>query len=477
MCPAAGARPSSWQSAPAERVRQVAALLLAEFGGLTVNTVGPLTDLLLTEDDLLQNRALQCITSRSGGPSNSVTRIGATGVEQLARFAMEHSWDLPGAALAVTWFNETLLHDDPRALSSWCDEAELTADRGSAAARIVKSVEWATETSWSVLLDRLRDGGPDIRFAILRSFSVMLYRSSTDTGEWTAEDSHLRMDAARWARTRALLRTLDPEPLRGYRWLPAQMEDIVDAAEDALEATGGVLDNLSGSRASTALWQRAGTDFGTIVSTGDETGLRTVFYQVGQSNIVQLDNNTRAVQALRARDMKPSRWDWPWTGLLTSWAADLLTTSPQDAPWAWERCSVLEVLAASAEMNPDTFRRRADVESLDRLLTHAALYHNAFPGRAAVGRMLAVRRHGSPRILDALQHMLHDTAPTVRQAALDAIPRLRSVDRSLVDNLAEAVQDPKSERTVHFSFVDVAIPQLPELDDVFIDALRKIYRL
>jgi hypothetical protein len=150
------------------------------------------------------------------------------------------------------------------------------------------------------------------------------------------------------------------------------------------------------------------------------------------------------------------------------------------------------------------------------LLAEAAVHHNTFPGRGAAIRMLGVLRRGSPAVLDALLHALLDV-PGNRQAALDAIASLRDVDSALIerlettllgpsasaawaaaqllavfgqdarvppsvrariiDSLARAIRDPRSRRTVHFSFVDSAIPDMPKLDDVCVDALHRIYRL
>jgi hypothetical protein len=100
-----------------------------------------------------------------------------------------------------------------------------------------------------------------------------------------------------------------------------------------------------------------------------------------------------------------------------------------------------------------------------------------------------------------LKHLLHDTAPDVQHAAVDAIPKLRNVDGAVVDlllaavngpstsmawaaaqllgtidqnpstpipirrriisTLTDAVYDPRSNRTVQFTYTDVSIPDLP----------------
>ena len=59
----------------------------------------------------------------------------------------------------------------------------------------------------------------------------------------------------------------------------------------------------------------------------------------------------------------------------------------------------------------------------------------------------------------------------------ECVPEPKIVRGEIVSRLAAAIRDPQSQRTVHFAFADTAMPDMRELDDVFTETLRRVYRL
>jgi hypothetical protein len=365
------------------------------------------------------------------------------------------------------------------------------------------------------LLAGIRHRSPGVRAHLLRSCACILNRSRGNDGEWSEYAVPFRIGATRWRQLWDVLRATDPEPLRAWPVLFADPEAILAAAATALAFTGGNLDQGSSERASLALAAEAESSIGEILAAGGESAVLDGLTRFGQSQLAHINAPDRALRALDRLREEPEVSEWPWTGLLADWATDLLAQSVRDEDLCWERCTVIEVLAAIAERNPDTFRRYANTETLTRLLAAGARLQNGWPGRRGAAQLLGILRHGSAEVLNALEEAMRDV-PQVREAALYAIPRLRNVDHAVVDGLiaalsghsainawaaaqlltiigqntatppgrrqaiisalAVAVRGADSRRPVHFAFTEAAIPQMPELDDVFTEAIQRIYR-
>jgi hypothetical protein len=504
----------SWLRHPESDGANMAALLLAESRGLTPPLAAALTGQLLSDDDLCGFRARAVLGFGGNTLSTSVSRIGRRTVEHLTQFAHDRSLDFPAAAVAVNWFLEGVVHDDPEAIAAWC-AAEEAPGVNSPKARILGWIAAVTDPAWLALLDGIRHRSPGVRAHLLRSCACMLNRSRGYEGEWSEYAVPFRIGASRWRQLWDVLRATDPEPLRACPVLFADPEAILAAAATALALTGGNLDQGSSDRASLALAAEAGSSVGEILAAGGESAVLDGLARFGQSQLAQINAPDRALRALDRLREDPQVSEWPWTGLLADWATDLLAQSVRDEDLCWERCTVIEVLAAIAERNPDTFRRYADTETLTRLLAAATRLHNGWPGRRGAAQLLGILRHGSAEVLNALEEAMRDV-PQVREAALYAIPRLRNVDHAVVDGLiaalsghsainawaaaqlltiigqntatpsgrrqaiisalALAVRGADSRRPVHFAFTEAAIPQMPELDDVFTEAIQRIYR-
>jgi hypothetical protein len=506
----------AWLGHPAPRVRQAAGLLLAERDGMNVDTADAIIELLLTDDDLLRARARRCVSPGPRMAQTSVTTTGPRAVTRLALFAKEHRASAPGTTLVFRWHLERLLHDNPEALSAWCDAVERDG-RDAAEVTIVDGLRWMTTPVWNLMLDRLRDGSPALQAAILRAVASLVQECADSDGDFDADKGKLRIDAARWQQLREVLGVIGQGPLPAGRLLPVTIDDVIETVDRVLDVTGGDLDEASGLRASRALRKAVETSFGEILSAGTEAEVRQGLCRLGRSRIVEPHSAEQAVIAVRARRERADADGRPWTGLLTEWARYLLSRPVRDDADLMERDLVLQALAAAAQVEPESFRERADQKALSRSLAEIGLHHDSYPGRAAAARLLGVLRYGSPVVFRTLQQMLHDTAVDVRKAAHQAILQLRSVDLGLIDDLGRAllgesatvawaaaqllgeigenirtpkpardaiiaaltaaVEHPGSRRAVHFAFADAALPDMPELDDVCTETLRRVYRL
>ena len=506
----------TWLDHPVPGLRQVAGLLLAERDGTTVDSAPSIIELLLAEDDLLRARARKCVIPGPGVVQMSVTTTGPQVVTQLALFADKHRASAPGTALVFRWHLERMLHDDPEAVSAWCDAVDLVGPHAPEAT-IIAGIRWISTPVWKLLLDRLRSGSPALQASILRALSNLVQECADDDGDFSTVRGILRINSTRWAQVYEVVGAIDPESLLAVRLLPTVIDDVFETVDKVLEATGGALDKASGLRASQELRRTFETSFGAILAASTEDEVRQGLHRLGRSTITEPYGAEAAIVAVRDRRTRPDADGRPWTGLLTEWARHLLSRRVRDGADLMERDVVLQALAAAAAVEPESFRDRADQKILSRSLAEVGLQHDSWPGRAAAARLLGLLRYGSPVVFQALQQMLGDTSVDVRKAAHQAILRLRSVDLSLISDLgaalsgqsvtvawaaaqllgeigenirtpktardaiiaalAAAVEDPRSRRAVHFAFVDTALPEMPELDDVYTETLRRVYRL
>lgn len=509
-----------WLDSPDPCVSRVAALLLAEYGGLGADLVKPIAEALLAEDDLVNARARNAFSSWRLAAHDSVTSLGRAAVESLAEFAQDQAWDRPGVVQTVKWFFAMLLHDDPAAVSAWCDAVEREGDGApeSVSAFMLGRIEWATDAVWSVIVERLRTGSPTLRQLLLHSCAVMVY-FTTSGGEFhqhPSELTRLRIDRRRWNGLWDVLRSIDPAAL-DRPLLLAEPWEIVDAAAKALSASGGIVTTETAARASLELRQHYATSFGAILAQQDAPAVRRRFHDFGDATMINRQSIPQSAEALRLHADSGPEAGWQWVELMAAWAKDLLLLArftDEDREYR-ELTSVLDATAAAAELNPDTFRSCTNPELLGGLLADAASHQNSVVVRTTAIRLLGALRHGSKPVLDTLRQSLHDV-PDVWQSSLDAIPRLAAVDDKLVrdlmpalyspsgrvawvsarlltaigrsadtkpkvreeivDALARAARDPRSRRMVHVSYSEGVLPPAPELDDVFADALRSMYQ-
>jgi transcriptional regulator with XRE-family HTH domain len=498
---------ATWTSSESPFLRQIAALLLAEYRGLDPHLIGSVIELLQSKNDLLERRAHFCVVPYGKAVAFSVRRLGRSTVEALARFQLESEWHAPGAGLSFSWFTERLLHDDLGAFLDWCREA--CEGDNAVARRIVRNLLWATDPVWDALLDALRDGPSSLQVDLLFRGAQMLHKTG---------GSSYGVDERRWDQFYEALEGIDQKRLAMASSLAVtDFSSVFNAVEDALEGAGSEANDGVGRRASTALRAHAELSATTALAM-DENECKEAFRKIGHGLFALANSPTEmAVSSLRALDSDATGSEDSRAAALAEWGTLCLAQSPCDDALYGERSVVIPAWAATAELGPETFRNHYDTEEVRQLLSRAVLHSNTFPVRAAAASLLGVLGHGSPVVLEALEQALHDTAHAVRRAAFRALANMRTVDSVTVDRLIDALsgqsvtggwtaanllsaigasiktpdpirariirglvaarENPAARRVVHFSYVDAAIPEMPRLEDIFTEALWAVYHL
>jgi hypothetical protein len=508
----------SWLAAPDPLVAGFGALLLAERYDLSPELVTPVANLLRSGEDLLRFRAGR-VVDRAGyieKPIRSLSVFGHETVERLAGEVVGRRFEEQGIASRFRLPFEHLLFDSPSSIAKWCDAIEGDTERRDVARFVLSWIHWISPPAWDVLVSRFRLGSPGLRLAILQSCAFLSYLATT--GKKKDEAPHpRRMPDERWALLWHAIQDSDLEPLSVQKLLLIGYEDILTvlgevAALHERRPGGDVVAEARG-----LLWSRFGTDFHRILSGPDPQVARQNMIRLGKSSFAlgNFDCHERIVSIIRNESSIDSNTQAARVIILTQWARHLLEESLYDTPPIYERVYVLELAAGAAELARDTFRRHADPAALEPLLARAVRFHNTWTGRAAAMRLLGFLQQGSEATLDALKAALRDIHQ-VQLAALDAAPRLRRIDSTIlpdllemlydesavaayaaaqllatlgrsektrpetrlaiIDALSAAARDPRSHRTVYFSFVDARIPDMPQLDDSFAAALRRVCR-
>ena len=507
-----------WLLHPNPVVSQIAALLLAEYRDLTPDLLEPLVDLLRSDSDVIRHRTSLKLGPTTG-PEHALSRIGAATAMRAASLATEVGDDEPAIAQRINWMLNTVLIDVPVAVASWCDAIDSGDQTSKTAAKVLDNIRYLTAPVWQLMLDRLSIGTPRLQLTLLTSIASLVYRSAEESGRWSDNRvNSLRMNAERWEEFWDTTDRIDLTKLAEPPFLILSSDAVVDAVAASLTATSGALTEQSIELADGFLRAATATTFQAILS-APEDAARQALYRLGKSSHYQ----PGAAAASVARHFEATRdgegADWPWVQLLVHWTRHLLAESVNDlepdyGPAMYLRTEVLEITAAAADLSKATFRKCADGTQVSSLLAGALRYQRSFTARRAAAQLLGLLRQGSEASLGALEAALADVS-YVNAAALAAIPRLRHVDQRVIDNLAAtlfhpssmvawsaaqllatigqdsnltsqlrghiigalaaATQDPRSRRTVHFSYAPGAIPDMPELDDTFAEALRRLY--
>lgn len=510
-----------WLAHPFRPLAATAALVLAEYRGMTAELLELITELDRSDNDSLRHRA-RLTHYRRGWPGYRTASY--TGVAAMRR-AVERADELaptePQVRQHLVWFLETIHLDLPSALHAWCDVLDR-ADGGSVPhveRTLLRSVQSVTEPVWRAVLARFRRGSAATRGALLVSICRMLHRCHFGEGQWRDDhDRHLGVDRDRWAEFWVLTRDLDPDGLAGHRFAIYGYDGVLNAVDAALTATGGVLTDEGVDLAVRYVEDNLTTSFQEILGQPEDTA-RELLRRAGEQLFARPYSVRQAVADYHGRIVEAGHERWDWVALLLRW----MQTSPPPAVPAPDTASfppylhayLLEVTAIAADLQRDSFRKHADPDVLEPLLVDTVRHALAFTSRSAAARMLGVLRRGSEVVLVTLLEALSDVVQVANDAS-DAIGQLRHIDLAVVDDLiaslrhrsalkawaaaqallvvgqmsalpdqtrqkiidalAEAILDPASHRTVYFNHVHAAIPEMPQLDDAFAAVLRKVFR-
>jgi hypothetical protein len=483
-------------------VARHAALLLAEYRGMSRETIPALVEFMRADDDLLRHRAGRVIHSGKWSYEEFPMRsslLGREGIEALWQANLELGYDDPGVAIALSWHSHCLLYDDPRAISTWATMLMDNAAGAPVAARCLSYVEALTPQVWEALLQALRTGNAAVKQAVLKAVASLQHRTT---------DKRPRLTGKQWEEFLEVIPELDTECLKSFRLLPATHQHFIDVIQTVVTAPAAEGNPDLVRRARELLWERHGTSYADILNSEPAAVARrlkdvaaSLYYST------KLGKIRAAAEAIR---------DNPeWLKLLLRWLVTALQEGVRDPddPFTPERSTLLELAAAAAQFSPATFASLADPDEFEPFLYLTIRHHNVFTGRAAAVRLLGYLRRISPRVVEALHHALRDVTQ-VQEAVMDAAPLFRRLDQTLLRRLFEGLDDPSamaayataqmltaigrsertspeqrrqilhalataighpgSRRTVHFWYVDSSVPGQPRLADTFYDCMLKV---
>jgi hypothetical protein len=496
-----------WLGHPNATIARYAALCFSEAQGISQHTAGAILDLLQDERDLWRHRAARLIhhpAINPDEPTRTVLGLGRETIEVLFQEAIRRDLDTPQVSVMIHWLNHDLIYDSAEIFEQWLRSVAAGGARAAVAQTILRGIEAMTEPVWEVFLAGLVQNQPAVQVALLTSLCRLHHK------ERKKNDQVLkRISDEQWDSFLEAIPRMSLEPLSGHRISTAGPLELVQAARQALEQREGLPDGQVVALADDLLQQLFSTSFADILRLDPEAIKREMKAVAALSLYSPTPDMQRAIREA-ATQLKE---DQDLFRFALRWLAKLLQDSVQDPRFDPKRYHLLLLMAAAAELSPATFSNLADPEELEPLLILAAKCHNSYPGRAAAVTLLGFLRRVTPEGVQALHAAMKDVI-YVQQSALDAVLRFRRLDGEILPllfeglyhpsamtgyataqllaalgrsdrtypeqrlqilrALADAVRDPRSERVVHFGYVNARVPSLPRLNHSYYRAMMQV---
>lgn len=427
--PGAVATISRWSSRPG-RPSQWSALVQAEAGRLTPETVGPLIDLLGDSTDLLRLRASLALHGTTPYATNPlrrwrVSRVGAETLDVLAKKA-KHFSNSRAMLSAMRRVHCDIHHDSPEAVEKWlqelCEEGEH-----SPAAWLLDGMESANQDVVSVLLSGLPSIPPNVQGIVLKALARLLYCSK-------GVDFQL-------GEIHKVIATV-PEDIRArLAILPKGTETLLNSVRDAVQET------QSGHA-----WQQALMFMNKSSEWLDEQSLGSRDVCIKRLQTIGAQEYI-SVGEIRAGDVDFDTWKGSyWTDtdkVAASLAEDerihemliaLLAEMESTNNYLGYSNHLLTATEAVARKSPDTFARLASPGDWEPLFTEWAQYHDHWTARLAAVRLLAHLRRVTPRIAKALRAAMEDV-PETQHAAYAAVGEFRHIEGDVFQDVLSMLDD------------------------------------
>jgi hypothetical protein len=399
---------------------QWAALVQAEAGWLTPETVAGVLDLLATATDRLRCRAAIALHGWNPSTTNearrwSVERVGAEVVELIAQRAIEDCSE--AMASALYWVQHDLHHDSSEALNRWLT-AGGGAEHDESALWILGGMESVSPSLIPVLLNALESGPAHLQSALLWSLARL------------ASCRRASLDLFGRAIAQAVA-AVSPEVRAAVNALPAGSVTLLSIAQQVAGIGGGTSVQLREARrhlVERTCWL-------------DESSLSTEKAVLDQLAVIGSERyvSVGSYWAETDKAAAPLAENPGVLEVLLAWlAADHAGNLSMRVT-----ADLLVATESLARLSPDAFAARADPHLWEPILTERARYSTSWTARQAAILLLGRLRRVTERVALALRAAMNDIL-YVQQAAYTAVGEFRRLSGDVIEDLLPALDDPSA---------------------------------
>jgi hypothetical protein len=156
-------------------VKAHAALLMAESGLMTVETIPGLVALLRSPDDRTRYRARKACYFRRN--ARHARAIGSDTIEAIAQEIQLNRLPSPQISISLSWMFQELLYNDPGMVEEWIDQATLEGERTTVCQVILKSMTQVSAPVFDLIVAKLAEVPAAVQAPLLRALLGMAERN------------------------------------------------------------------------------------------------------------------------------------------------------------------------------------------------------------------------------------------------------------------------------------------------------------
>ncbi len=473
-----------------------AALLLAEMRGLYEWIIPGFVEALKSTNELTRLRAMELLYIGSNKEaSHRASVIGKSGLYDLFEVTCEADFGQVHVGNAVTWFNERLMYDSAGQIEAWTENLNNDPDNSAAKFALSHIIHFEPQV-FRQAMKELAYGQAPVKTAILISMAHL--------ARWD------RLAGEDWETLNRVVESLDLKNLEKPKYMIFKLEDLCAVVLEALQSATDTGNQVKLARQ--LLVERYGISFADIFRLPIDERLPKL-KSLGQMMYAEKTNES-ARWAYNATTARSAVAEAGFIELLCAWLLEVLKDNLNDPynPY-YERSFLLDLLAGAAITAPASFVRCELSAQLEPYLIAVLQAHRSYTGRADAILLLGYHRNLSLEVLPALRSALTDVEQ-VREAAMEAVLMFRNIHydvlqelfeylyadssllalaaarllttlgrhdkagderrKQIVEALAEATRDPRSNRPIHFDAGLTPTPDMPMLNNHFYDALLKV---
>lgn len=502
----------AWCSHSNEAIAQYSALNVAELRGLTEATTPFILKLLHDKNDLPRHRAARVIHHPNISPkepTRSLFSIGREVVTLLFEESIFQRYENPHIAVTIHWFTHDLLFDSVEIVNEWIKVLNDNGPDAYIAKGILSAIEAVTPAVWNALTAALKTGQPQVKAALFISICRLVYRERTEKDKNDNYRVIKRISDSQWEDFLSLRGELNG--LTDYPILNIEPGTFVNIAKAQLRLNRPI-DSDGIEQMNRQLVNHFSWSFADILQLPPYT-LAETMRGVARNNLYahKFENNQSLRQAVEEIQTDPALFQ-----LLLSWLIERLqATEDEKIMYDSRSTHLLALILMSVEASPATFLNSPDLELLEPLLIKTARTLNSYPGRAAAIEILGYLRTINHDIIQVINTAMSDVIH-VQKSAFKTAMMFRKTDRNrnilpelfkglysesamvaystgqilaalgrsdrtqpeqrrqILQAFADAVRDPRSQRIIHFGYVDATVPEIPRLDNAYYKMMMQV---